>query len=153
MSDGVATEIESLKTMDRRQLIAKWESELKEPAPAHLRKETLLPILAYKLQEKIYGGLSPELKRQLRKLAEGFKSNPAKTTSQLVGSPRIKPGTRLVRDWQGQTHTVTVCEGGFEYRGERYRSLSQIARLITGTRWSGPLFFGLKPSLHRLKSQ
>ena len=56
----------------------------------------------------------------------------------------IKPGTRLIRQWDGETHHVTVCEQGFEYKSERYRSLSEIARLITGTRWSGPLFFGLK---------
>lgn len=66
-------------------------------------------------------------------------------TKDAHGDPRrIKPGTRLIRQWEGQTHHVTVGEAGFEYNGERYKSLSVIARLITGTRWSGPLFFGLK---------
>ena len=65
-------------------------------------------------------------------------------TRSLADFARIKPGTRLIRQWDGQTHQVTVAEEGFEYKGERYKSLSEIARLITGTRWSGPLFFGLK---------
>jgi len=99
-------------------------------------------MLAYKLQERVYGGLRPETKRRLRELASSFEKDPKKASIRLAAL--TKPGTRLIRQWDGETHQVTVCEHGFEYKGERYRSLSQIARLITGTRWSGPLFFGLK---------
>jgi hypothetical protein len=77
-------------------------------------------------------------------LAEGFERNRDRAAKTVSSSARIKPGTRLIRQWDGQTHQVTVAEEGFEYKGERYKSLSEIARLITGTRWSGPLFFGLK---------
>jgi hypothetical protein len=102
-------------------------------------------LLAYRLQEQAFGGLKPAYKRRLRQLAESFEQNPSRIVK-TVSPARIKPGTRLIRQWDGQTHQVTVAEEGFEYKGERYKSLSEIARLITGTRWSGPLFFGLKQS-------
>jgi hypothetical protein len=101
-------------------------------------------LLAYKLQEQAYGGLKPEVKRRLRELAAGFNRNPRKAGGKFTDSIRIKPGTRLIRQWENKTHQVTVGEAGFEYNGECYKSLSVIARLITGTRWSGPLFFGLR---------
>lgn len=144
MSDRLEVEIASLPSMNRKELIEKWQSELREPAPKHLRKEVLVPLLSYKLQEREYGGLSHALKRQLRKLARSFESGTKDAPLHLSSATRIKSGTRFVREWQGQTHTVTVCEDGFEYGAERYKSLSQIARKITGTRWSGPLFFGLR---------
>ncbi|HEV2464484.1 MAG TPA: DUF2924 domain-containing protein, partial [Acidobacteriaceae bacterium] len=85
-----------------------------------------------------------EVKRRLRELADSFKSEPKRASAKLAAQFRIKPGTRLIRQWQGETHHVTVCDQGFEYNGQKYSSLSEIARLITGTRWSGPLFFGIK---------
>jgi hypothetical protein len=98
------------------------------------------------LQEQAFGGLKPAYKRRLRQLAESFDRDSGRVAKAVSSSARIKPGTRLIRQWDGQTHQVTVAEDGFEYKGERYKSLSEIARLITGTRWSGPLFFGLKQS-------
>ena len=87
------------------------------------------------------GGLRPELRRRLRHVAEQ-----ARHGGQVVpAAPRLKPGTRLIREWQGRTHEVVVGENGFLWQQAQYRSLSQIARAITGTRWSGPVFFGLKP--------
>jgi hypothetical protein len=130
--------------MNIAQLQAKWRRDLKQAPPPHVRKQLLVPLLAYKLQEQAYGGLKPEVKRRLRELAAGFDRNPRKTGGQFTDSIRIKPGTRLIRQWEGKTHQVTVGEAGFEYDGELYKSLSVIARLITGTRWSGPLFFGLR---------
>jgi hypothetical protein len=120
-----------------------------EGASPHLRKQLLVPLLAYKMQEQIYGGLRPEVKRRLRALAVSFESEPNRTSAKLAASCRIKPGTRLIRQWQDKTHHVTVCDQGFEYDGGKYSSLSEIARLITGTRWSGPLFFGLKKTEKR----
>ena len=144
MSDTLEVEIAALPKMNLAQLQAKWWRGLKQAPPPHIRKQLLVPLLAYKLQEQAYGGLKPGVKRRLRELAAGFNRNPRKTGGQFTDSIRIKPGTRLIRQWKGQTHHVTVGEAGFEHNGERYKSLSAIARLITGTRWSGPLFFGLK---------
>lgn len=144
MSETLDVEIAALPKMNLAQLQAKWQQALKQAPPPHIRKQLLVPLLAYKLQEKAYGGLKPEVKRRLRELAASFKKDPKKTTAQLKDPVRIKPGTRLIRQWEGQVHHVTVDGTGFEYNGEHYKSLSAVARLITGTRWSGPLFFGLK---------
>jgi len=99
-----------------------------------------MAAVAYRLQEQILGGLQPELRRQLRAIAGRARhgGEPA------LAAPRLKPGTKLLRDWQGHAHEVLVSDEGFVWQQARYRSLSQIARAITGTRWSGPVFFGLK---------
>jgi hypothetical protein len=141
--ESLEAEIATLRGMNGAQLRAKWRIALKQEAPPQLRKPLLVPLLAYKLQEKAFGGLKPEVKRRLRELAASFTRDPKKAGVRLKDSIRIKPGTRLIRDWKGQSHQVTVLEVGFEYNGEHYPSLSVIARKITGTRWSGPLFFGL----------
>jgi Protein of unknown function (DUF2924) len=142
LPDALAQQIEALPKMNRAQLQAKWREILRQPAPAHLRKQLLVPLLAYKLQEQAYGGLKPEVKRRLRELARQLEARPGKEVSSTL--LRLKPGTQLLRSWQGETHAVTVGEEGFGYKGEQFKSLSEIARRITGTRWSGPLFFGLK---------
>src|SRR5512142_2385692 len=144
MSHRAPTEIAGLSTMDTPQLIEAWESALKEPAPRHLRRQIFLPLLLYKLQEKAHGGLKPEVRQRLRKLAKSFGSGSAGAERSLIAPLKFKPGTRLSRTWRGKTHHVVVSERGFEYNGQTYQSLSHIARSITGTRWSGPLFFGLK---------
>jgi hypothetical protein len=106
-----------------------------------LRRNLLIPILAYRLQEQASGSLSANTRSRLRQLAVAYRANP-NAKECLV--PIVKPGTRLVRQWRDRVHTVTVEENGYQYEGCRYQSLSQITRLITGTNWSGPLFFGLK---------
>jgi hypothetical protein len=93
------------------------------------------------MQELALGGLRPEPQRQLLRIAQQFKETGAAT---IRARPELKPGTRLVREWQGRTYDVLVLDEGFSWQGTRYRSLSAIARKITGTAWSGPLFFGLK---------
>ncbi len=151
MSDRLAEQRAALSSLDIAKLITRWESALKEPAPKHLRKQIFLPMLVYKLQERAHGGLSPELKLRLRKVAKSLESDPERAGARLSPSLNMKPGTRLIRKWQGTTHQVTVSEQCFEYKGQRYKSLSQIARSITGTRWSGPLFFGLKQNAKEAK--
>jgi hypothetical protein len=146
VSIALEDEMAGLIALSKAELLAKWRERLKQPPPSHLNKPILVPLLAYRLQEQAFGGLKPAYKRRLRELAEGFERNPNRAAKTVSSSARIKPGTRLIRQWDGQTHQVTVAEDGFEYKGERYKSLSEIARLITGTRWSGPLFFGLKQS-------
>jgi len=143
VSEALEREIAALPKMNIDQLQAKWRQRLKEPVPMHVRKQLFVPILAYKLQEQAYGGLRSEVRRRLEKIADAYRRSPA-STARLEAGQSIKPGTRLLREWNGDTHQVVVLECGFEYRGERYKSLSVIARKITGTRWSGPAFFGLR---------
>ncbi len=138
---NVSERLKSLLGMNKAGLCALWRELFKEDAPSQVRKELLTRILAYRIQEQAFGGLSAANRRRLREIARTFQRDP-KTS--LPGAGAIKPGTRLIRQWQGKSHHVTVHELGYEYDGKRYASLSEIARLITGTRWSGPLFFGLR---------
>ncbi len=109
--------------------------------PARLGKDLMIRAIAHRIQEHAEGGLRPTVQRHLSKLVRAF----AETGQVRIDSePAVKPGTRLIRAWQGQTHQVTVTADGYVYRDRSYRSLSMIAREITGTRWSGPRFFGLK---------
>jgi hypothetical protein len=149
VSDTLADEIATLPNLSRAQLRMKWRSALKQPTPLHLRKQLLVPLLAYKMQEQTYGGLKPHVKRRLRELASRFAADPKLDPVRLAVPLKLKPGTRLMRQWQGEPHHVTVSDRGFEYQGRIYPSLSEIARLITGTRWSGPLFFGIKQNEKR----
>jgi Protein of unknown function (DUF2924) len=141
----VSIEIEKRLTllpgMSKAQLLDLWNEMFKAHPPRQVRRELLIKILAYRLQEQAYGGLSSATRKQLHALARRFEANP---NAELSGVPRIKPGTRLIREWRGQSHCVTVLENGYEYAGKHFSSLSRIARLITGTRWSGPLFFALR---------
>jgi hypothetical protein len=134
-------QIAKLPTLPRLQLLALWRSLYRKPAPAGIRRELLVPFLAYKIQENAYGGLKPSTLSELRRIARDLEK-PGRST-ELTSRPRIKSGTRLIRQWRGGTHEVRVAESGYEYRGTTYRSLSEVARKITGTRWSGPAFFGL----------
>jgi len=141
MSADLTYRLAGLPAMQRRKLIGLWKQLYGRRAPPQMRSELLVQMLAYRIQEQAYGGLSTETRKRLRGLARKFEANPK---AELPGMVRIKPGTRLIREWRGQSHCVTVLENGYEYAKKRYPSLSQIARLITGTRWSGPLFFGLR---------
>jgi hypothetical protein len=100
----------------------------------------MLQFVSYRIQEEEFGTLSDQ-SRRLSELANSIAANTSASTSARLA---IKPGTRLIRQWKDEVHVVNVEEGNYEYRGARYESLSEIARLITGARWSGPLFFGLK---------
>lgn len=105
-----------------------------------LSRDLLIRSILYKLQERALGGLSKSI---LRKLSQtGIETATGKRGS--VPSIALKPGTRLVREWHGTTHTVVIHADGVEWKGQRYPSLSVVARQITGARWSGPRFFGLK---------
>ena len=117
-----------------------WRQRL-GPPPRHISIELTRRRLAYELQVKLYGGLKPETRRRLNQLYKASKADPRHTPSSNLG---LKPALMLTREWNGSEHRVTVLEKGFEYRGEPYGSLSQGARRIAGSRWSGPAFFGLK---------
>ena len=128
----------ALATLPPAQLVAEWQRVLKSPAPA-MTPDLIRRGIAYRLQEQVHGGLRPSVVRELERI--GRQSD--RTAPVAVAGLHIKPGTRLVRDWGGATHHVLVEEQGFSYRDQRYSSLSEIASTITGTKWSGPRFFGL----------
>lgn len=132
---------DTLKDLDRKALAAAWLQAFGRPIPPKLYKTTVVMLLGYRLQELKLGGLSPETRRYLNSLLP--RANGGKAAQPVR---RLKPGTRLQRTWQGRIYSVTVVEGGYEYAGKPYASLSVIARAITGTAWSGPAFFGLKKS-------
>jgi hypothetical protein len=132
-----------LPTLDIGELRQQWRGLYKTPAPANLSRELLLRAVAYRMQEVALGGLRPARQRQLRQMAQQFNRIGA---ANMPPRPELKPGTRLMREWQGRTYDVLVLDDGFSWQDTRYRSLSALARKITGTAWSGPLFFGLKPN-------
>jgi Protein of unknown function (DUF2924) len=141
MSKSVLAQIGALKSMDAKALKVRWR-ELFDTEPPPYNRRFLESRLAYRIQELAYGGLKPETVERLAALARqvGGKA----TGRARVAQERPITGTRLLREWQGVEHSVTVRDDGFEYQGRPYRSLSAIARLITGTRWNGWIFFGLK---------
>jgi hypothetical protein len=119
-----------------------WEDMFGRLPPNGLSRRLLERAAAYGAQAKIHGGLKPSARRQLLRAARALPRKPGGAPRQRrQGAP--PPGSRLVREWNGRSHTVEVAEHGFLYAGRRYRSLSEIARTITGARWSGPRFFGL----------
>ncbi|MHA1560319.1 MAG: DUF2924 domain-containing protein [Alphaproteobacteria bacterium] len=140
-SADLSAQLAALKHLDAASLRAEWRRLYRSHPPQHIRRDLLVLAIAWKLQERVLGGLTDAQKRRLAGLAEELRKN-----GDLSGSPsiRVKPGSRLVREWQGETHEVLVLEDGFEWNGQRCRSLSAIAREITGARWSGPRFFGLQ---------
>lgn len=129
--------LEVLRCLSTAQLRDEWQRVWKEPAP-RLGHDLLRRGIAWKLQEQLHGGLPRPVLRELERLARLVERG------RPLGLARVaKPGTRLVRQWRGRTFHVSVIDDGFLFEDSRYSSLSQIAQLITGTKWSGPRFFGL----------
>lgn len=141
MAPKLAEQLAKLPGLNTGELRVLWQELFGSPLPFHAQKNLIVRCLAYRLQENAQGGLRSPVRRQLAKLAQDIETG---TALVLLDTPRLKPGTRLIRSWQGRTHEVTTIKGGFRYQDKHYASLSEIARLITGTRWSGPVFFGLK---------
>ena len=136
----IAARLAALPTMSTPDLKALWHELNGKPAPA-FNRPYLISRLAYRIQELAYGGLKPTTRARLDALAGGLDPKQARKRAPA----RLIAGTRLCRSWQGVEHTVTVLnDGHFDWQGRRYASLSAIARAITGTRWNGPLFFGLR---------
>jgi len=143
LSEEISKQLESLRQYDRTALRGLWRQLFDSPPSEELRKDVMVRVLAYTIQEKACPRRAITRRRLRQLLAENMQK--------AAGiSLRIKPGTRLIREWKGQIHNVIVAERGYEYQGQLYGSLSEIARLITSTRWSGPVFFGVKSrSKHR----
>ena len=130
-----------LPKLDIHELREAWRRLYKTDVSPHLSRDLVIRAVAYRMQEVALGGLRPEPRRQLRQIAMELKQ-----TGEAAKRfrPQLRPGTRLLREWQGRTHEVAVLDDGLSWQGTHFRSLSAIARKITGTAWSGPLFFGLK---------
>lgn len=134
-------ELARLASLSTHDLRIEWLRHFPGEPPRGLSRDLLLRAITCKVQERGLGGLSQAAKRTLRQVAEQMTKEGARGDLNLA--PTFSPGVRLVRDWHGRAHGVLVLEDGFEYQGERYRSLAQIASRITGAHWSGPRFFGL----------
>lgn len=134
--------IASLADLDHAALKERWRDLQGGDPPKRLSRQLLLRAVAHAMQERVFGGLNPGVRQRLQRLAAELQ-NTGQIAS-IVTRPRFKPGMRLIREWQGRTHDVTVLESGFQWNGKTYRSLSAVARAITGTRWNGHVFFGLK---------
>lgn len=134
LSDRLA----ALPTMPSSLVRQEWVTHCSEPTPP-LPADLLRRLLAQRLQEKRYGGLPAAVARELHRVAEGAEQTPT------PASTTIRPGARLIREWQGRTISVEVDDdGGFIWEGRNYRSLSRIAAEVTGAHWSGPRFFGVR---------
>ena len=140
--DPIPARLAALKTVTTPELKAQWRDLFDSEAPPFNRRY-LESRLAYRIQELAYGGLKPETIRRLERLGEELDGGDRKKSRVRADTMPIA-GTRLIREWQGVEHVVTVTSDGFEWQGRPYRSLSAIARAITGTRWNGWVFFGLK---------
>jgi hypothetical protein len=144
-SQSLEDEIAQLRGLDLDGLQARWHSVIGRHAPPHLPKHLLLRILAYRLQVVALGNLDRATIRLLEKLAGGGGSRQNKAPSvPLPGEGAVKSGTLLMREWNGVQYRVMALDEGFAWNGRTYRSLSEVARAITGTRWSGPRFFGTR---------
>ena len=140
----LADELRSLNTLSHAQLKDRWNELYDVPCAAHMSRRFLLGAVAYRIQEKAFGGLGKRTRHRLDKAAADLAAGRSLFTSR----PKIKPGTRLLREWQGTVHEVIVLDSGVRYRDQSWPSLSAVAREITGARWSGPRFFGLTGGAH-----
>ena len=132
--------LEKLETMSPAQLRAAWREQYRSPAP-DIGPDLLRRGIAYRMQERQFGKLAPSTKRELDRIGTRLERDGEAGTASPA---RLKPGTRLIRSWHGTVHQVLALADGYEHEGRAYRSLSQIARAITGAHWSGPRFFGLR---------
>lgn len=146
----LAGELENLPSLPRADLVSRWEAIYGSPPPHTIKRPLLERAIAWHLQAKQHGGLSPKVKRILAAIAKpqelcNSDSGRGPTPERQKGAvpSRLMPGSRLMREWAGRTYVVDVTADGFRWNGEEHRSLSAIARKITGARWSGPRFFGL----------
>jgi hypothetical protein len=137
----LTTEIGSLAILGNNELKARRKAVYGTAAPARMKRDLLRYAVAYRMQECALSGLKPSTRRLLERVADDAGARrPVKVTPAC----KAQAGAVLLLKWGGVDHQVTVLENGVLFRGERHRSLSAVARVITGTRWSGPLFFGLK---------
>jgi DUF2924 family protein len=138
-TEAIERELDRLKSLSLDELRLEWRRLYHGESPK-ISRDLLVLALGYKLQEVEHGGLGKSTRRRLQTIAKALR-----TTGRVGPTPNLspKPGSRLIREWHGRMHSVTVTEDGFEYAGASYPSLTKIAKEITGAHWSGPRFFGL----------
>jgi hypothetical protein len=141
--EELATEIASLSKLDIDELRERWKAIYGRAPSGEIGRSFLTRSISYHLQERVYGGLKPSTCRLLAKAVEEI----ATGSSKRPQSRMAQSGTILIREWQGIAHRVTMLDDGVSFNGKRYHSLSEVAREITGSRWSGPRFFGLRSKI------
>lgn len=139
-SKDVEAEVNRLSTMPIAEIRTRWRAAFESEPPKAFGPDLLRRSLAHKLQEDAYGGLAPTSRKLLNQLV----AQSAKSNGKFVIPRQIKAGAILVREWKGKTHRISVLDEGFAFEGKSYSNLSVVARLITGARWNGPRFFGLR---------
>jgi len=135
--DKVGQALGELDKSSRGTLVAQWRRHYRSEPPRYASVEFMRQAIAYAIQERELGGLPASAQRELLAIAKG--TQPAGTSSKI----KIKPGTKLLREWDGKTHDVLITDKGFVWKGATYGSLSAVAMAITGAKWSGRRFFGL----------
>ena len=140
------SEIAHLRDLDLKGLRVRWQSVLRRQAPSHLPRHLLFAVMAYQLQANERGDLVPDTVHLLKQIAsKGTPETAVRLTSEFdLRRAVLRPGTILMREWKGCSHRVMVVDDGFAWNGKTYDSLSKIACAITGTKWNGPRFFGLR---------
>src|SRR6266567_5661867 len=152
IKNSIEEEIAHLRGLDLKGLRSRWHSVFQRPAPAHMPRHLLFAIIAYRIQADRLGDLDHETMQVLDR--PGSKESAAAMSARLVSFDQkrteLTPRTVLVREWDRQSQRVTVTSDGFAWNGQTYDSLSKVAFAITGTRWNGPRFFGLRNKEDRL---
>ena len=138
--EAVVAELTKLPGCSIKELRERWRTLFRSAPPPAFGPDLLRRSIAHRLQEDAYGGLDQQTAQLLKQLM----AQSAKSNGKIVVPRRIKPGAVLVREWKGKNHRIMVAAEGFEFEGKSHASLSEIARMITGTRWNGPRFFGLR---------
>ena len=156
--DPIAAEVARLGDLDLHELRVRWRKLFRRQAPAHMSRSLLSRVIAYKLQADAYGDLDRETVRFLDRIRRESERRGEGARASIVVPPvperrGLKPGTMLVREHEGTLHRVTVIQSGFAWNGAAYGSLSEVARAITGTRWNGPRFFGLRERASKQQAQ
>jgi len=140
-SDQISAEIAALKSLSTNELRERWKALYGTEPPPRASRNLLTRAVAYRIQERALGGLSVTTRRLLERIADDAT---ARRSTRVAPTRKVHAGSILLREWGGVQHQLTVLEIGVLFRGKQCRSLSEVARIITGSRWSGPLFFGLK---------
>ena len=128
----ITEKVRAVGQMGRPELVSEWQALFGAPPPSRLRMELMRPVLVYRIQENAFALSGPTRKGRIQDLASD------------ANRRRFKTGTKIIREWKGQLHEVAVTSEGYVYKGDVYKNLSRIAFRITGTKWSGPAFFGTK---------